>query len=578
MKCILNLVSKFFHTFLLISSAAGTFAQEPLRTIPLWPGPVPAETRPKATDMISEDRGGHVTRVAAVTDPVIEVFEPLGGNTTGTGVVVCPGGGYYILAIDLEGYEIASWLNSLGITAFVLHYRVPGNPDGALQDARRAIRVVRDQYMNRSPFLRKIGIMGFSAGGSLSARTSILYGEENYETVSEADFYSARPDFTLLIYPAYLDEGPDRSLTPELKVDSLTPPMFIFETADDPYGNSALVMAGALRDHEVPVELHFLPRGGHGYGVRPGNPAAEAWPALAAAWLERFHQAPDPALPFRNSNFVETGGIKLHYRIWPAANKKATCPWILMVHGMSGSTYSWEYNAPVLAANGFNVLAVDVPPFGYSGKNTRFSQSAGNRAALLWKFLDQIQPGQKWILAGHSMGGGIVQAMAVTDPARVNKVVFVDPALSGPPAENRSYGTPLLRFPLFRWIAAGYGKVVLIRPAKIRQLLESAYGSEPPQADVDEYYHALSEPGFARAFLSARGKSGSSANPDGLAFNRPAIAIWGDKDTWVPLERSRPLLDRLPTIEVRIITGAGHVPMATHPAEFNRLALEFLRK
>jgi acetyl esterase/lipase len=133
----------------------------------------------------------------------------------------------------------------------------------------------------------RIGIMGFSAGGSLSARSSTLYDQRTYDPVDEMDAISSRPDFAALIYPAYLDQGENRTLTPELKVNENTPPMFIFETADDGHGNSALVMAGALRDAGVPVELHFMPEGGHGYGLRSGNPAAETWPELLASWLNR---------------------------------------------------------------------------------------------------------------------------------------------------------------------------------------------------------------------------------------------------------------------------------------------------
>jgi acetyl esterase/lipase len=258
------------------------------RVIHLWPGQVPGAKESKSADVVSGDHGGNVLRIAKVTDPVIEVFAPANGNTTGAGVVVCPGGGYQILALDLEGYEVAKWLNSLGITAFVLHYRVPGNPEGALIDAQRAIRLARSSEVIEKAGLKKIGIMGFSAGGSLSARASTRYADKTYEPVDAADQLSARPDFTLLIYPAYLDEGPGNSLTPELRVDPGTPPMFLFETADDPYGNSVLVMAGALRNNKVPVELHVLPAGGHGYGVRPGNPAAETWPGLAAKWLKKI--------------------------------------------------------------------------------------------------------------------------------------------------------------------------------------------------------------------------------------------------------------------------------------------------
>jgi len=281
-----NPVKHFTVLLLFMTTISLAAAQQPT-TIHIWPGAVPGETKPKSADLFSDDHGGNVTRIATVTDPVIEVFEPEGGNTNGIGVVVCPGGGYSILAIDLEGYEVAQWLNSLGITAYVLHYRVPDNPAGALIDAQRTLRLVRYNNVYQSSKLKKIGIMGFSAGGSLSARASTRYQDKIYEAVDVADGVSARPDFSILIYPAYLDQGSGKSLTPELRVDSKTPPMFIFETADDPYGNSALVMAGALRDNKVPVELHFLPAGGHGYGVRPGNPAAETWPGLAATWLKK---------------------------------------------------------------------------------------------------------------------------------------------------------------------------------------------------------------------------------------------------------------------------------------------------
>jgi acetyl esterase/lipase len=280
-----------FSLSLLMTTIPHVQAQEPF-TLALWPENVPGETKPKASDLISDDRSDGVTRIATVTNPVIEVFEPAGGNTTGLGMIVCPGGGYWILAIDLEGYEIARWLNQLGITAYVLHYRVPENREGALMDAQRAIRMVRHLFTEQKPYLKKIGIMGFSAGASLSARASTRYQERTYPPVDLIDSQSAKPDFAMLIYPAYLDEGKERSLTPELIVNSDTPPMFLFETADDPYGNSSLVMAGALRDQKVPVELHLLPTGGHGYGLRLGNPAAESWPDLAAKWLQKIDVQP----------------------------------------------------------------------------------------------------------------------------------------------------------------------------------------------------------------------------------------------------------------------------------------------
>lgn len=274
-----------YSIILLLMTGTQVFSQEK-EIIHLWPGTVPGETSPKQTAFTTADSSRGVIRLTDITDPVIQVFKPEGkGN--GASVVICPGGGYQILAINLEGYEIASWLNKLGYTAFVLQYRVPNKQAGALQDVQRAIRLVRSHAKQWQLNPEKIGVMGFSAGGSLSARVSTLYDKETYPKVDDADLLSCKPAFTLLIYPAYLDQGNNHSITPELAINAQTPPMFLFETADDPYGNSALVMAGALRDAKVPVELHFYADGGHGYGLRAGNSAADAWPVLAQKWLEK---------------------------------------------------------------------------------------------------------------------------------------------------------------------------------------------------------------------------------------------------------------------------------------------------
>lgn len=251
----------------------------------LWPGAVPGEADAKHPPKITGNHEGNVTRLTDVTNPSLTVFLPKADHQNGAAVLVCPGGGYSILAINLEGYEIAKWLNKLGFTAFVLEYRVPDNRAGALQDVQRAMRIIRSRAKEWRINPEKIGVMGFSAGGSLSARISTEYNHDWYAPIDKADSFSSRPDFTVLIYPAYLDEGPDHTLTPELKVNQDTPPMFIFQTADDPYGNSSFIMAGALRNVKVPFELHIYPKGHHGYGLRKGNPAAEDWPPLAAKWL-----------------------------------------------------------------------------------------------------------------------------------------------------------------------------------------------------------------------------------------------------------------------------------------------------
>jgi acetyl esterase/lipase len=258
--------------------------------INLWPGKVPGEVKEKQPPVMDASRNDNVVRFAEVTNPAIEVYLADASRNNRAAVVICPGGAYRILAYDKEGTEIAEWLNKLGYSAFILQYRIPDKKEGALQDAQRAIRIVRNNASKWKINPDRIGIMGFSAGGSLSARASTLFKKKLYSPVDAADSLSGRPAFAMLIYPAYLDLGPNRTLTTELELTKDTPPIFIFQTADDQYGNSALVMAGALRDAKIPVELHVLPVGGHGYGLRPGKPAPETWPLLAEKWLNGILQ------------------------------------------------------------------------------------------------------------------------------------------------------------------------------------------------------------------------------------------------------------------------------------------------
>lgn len=277
----------FFGLIILFTFTLTSYGQTK-DTIYLWPDKVPGEKDAKHDPVQTSNTADNVIRLTDVTNPSIIVFKPEASVSNGVGIIVCPGGGYNILAIDKEGYEIAEWLNKLGFTAFVLQYRVPDKQAGALNDIQRAIRIVRDKSAIWKLNPDKLGVLGFSAGGSLCARAGTRYNIETYVPVDKIDSLSCRPDFAVLIYPAYLDKGENRRLTPELLVDNNTPPMFIFGTADDDYGNSSLIIATALRDNKVPVELHLLPHGGHGYGMRPGNIAAETWPKLAEIWLENI--------------------------------------------------------------------------------------------------------------------------------------------------------------------------------------------------------------------------------------------------------------------------------------------------
>jgi acetyl esterase/lipase len=283
-------MKKILLSMALIMLSICSFSQNAV-PVYLWPDKVPGETENKHEPVRTPNKDGDVIRLTDVTNPAFFVFKPVKEKCNGVGVVVCPGGGYNILAFNKEGTEIAEWLTKQGITAFVLQYRVPKKQEGALMDAQRAIRMIRINAVAYGIKADKLGIMGFSAGGSLSARVATLFGQKTYVPADQTDSISCRPDFALLIYPAYLDQGVNRSLTPELIIDKNTPDMFLFATADDGYGNSALVMTSALRDAKVPVELHFLAKGGHGYGLRPGNIAGETWPGLAEIWLRNIISA-----------------------------------------------------------------------------------------------------------------------------------------------------------------------------------------------------------------------------------------------------------------------------------------------
>jgi len=277
-------------TVILMIFSLSVFSQK-RELIYLWPGHVPGEMKEKKAPTIDNSKEDNILRYNEVTNPAIEIWQPESNINNGSAVIVCPGGGYQILAYDLEGTEVAAWLNKLGYTAFVLQYRIPDKKPGALQDAQRAIRIVRENAIKWGIDAKKVGIMGFSAGGSLSARASTLFRKKTYSAVDKSDSLSCRPSFAMLIYPAYLDQGPNFTLTPELELSNEVPPVFIFQTADDPYGNSALVMAGAMRNAKLPVELHLQPAGGHGYGLRKGKTAAETWPLLAEKWLNQILHA-----------------------------------------------------------------------------------------------------------------------------------------------------------------------------------------------------------------------------------------------------------------------------------------------
>ena len=267
----------------------------------LWPHRPPGETAvinsetnisQPGKDLVA---GKPVIRLANVSNPIITVFPASKDRRTGAAVVVCPGGGYHILAWDLEGTEICQWLNACGVTGILLKYRVPAYTNqepylAPLQDAQRALSLARQNAHDWNIKPDRIGILGFSAGGHLSAVASCRFDSRAYSPVDGADQFSCRPDFAVIIYPGYLaDRKHDNALAPELTVTSNTPPTFLVQTEDDPVGvENSLVYYTALKNAHVPAEMHLFPVGGHGYGMRSSTNDVHAWPRLAETWMRQL--------------------------------------------------------------------------------------------------------------------------------------------------------------------------------------------------------------------------------------------------------------------------------------------------
>lgn len=273
--------------------ATGTVSAGDRAELKLWPDGAPGETKEIGPETATVSGTPlPVTRVTNVTLPTITRYPAPSDKANGCAVVVCPGGGYNILAFDKEGTEIADWLNTLGVTAIVLKYRVPrrdkDQPHTApLKDAQRALRLVRKNADAWNIDPARIGILGFSAGGHLTVMAGTHWDETTYDKIDTADDLSCRPDFLIPIYPAYLGDRDNPSqLSPLVRVTERTPPTFVAITYDDKdRAVYAALLLVALKEAGVPAELHIYSKGGHGYGLRPSDLPVSTWPARCEDWM-----------------------------------------------------------------------------------------------------------------------------------------------------------------------------------------------------------------------------------------------------------------------------------------------------
>jgi acetyl esterase/lipase len=292
-----------FAGILMVSSLHA--ADQPF-VLPVWPGAVPQDSGnigPERVRDPSEAPTKTAKWITNVTKPTITVFRPASDKNTGTAFVICPGGGYWNLAWDLEGEEVAVWLNSIGATGVVLKYRVPrraGQPErlpapGPLLDAQRAISLVRSHAADWGIDPNRIGIVGFSAGGHLAVTTATHFDQRAYEPIDEIDKISCRPDFAVAVYPGYFIEQQPAgveinkdALAPYIRIPKETPPVFLVHASDDPVAsadNSALIYL-ALKRANVATELHVYATGGHGFGVRKSELPCSTWTDRCVAWLQ----------------------------------------------------------------------------------------------------------------------------------------------------------------------------------------------------------------------------------------------------------------------------------------------------
>lgn len=283
--------------------------------------------------------------------------------------------------------------------------------------------------------------------------------------------------------------------------------------------------------------------------------------------------------PYAESQYMLVDGVWIHYRslvpLDPHPQGK-----VLLVHGLGGSTYSFDRMIDVLKKEGYIIVAVDLPGFGYSGRPEKFDHSQTSRAKLLWSLLSDLDRNSSisefsampWHLVGHSMGGGTVAAMAVADPYRSASLTLIAGALE----DRQSILNTLVNFPPFaRWTQI-YLERSLLTEEHVTKILEEAYGRVPTSKEVSAYLVPLEISGTARSLTNFAKTSESIPLSVVGTLDIPVSGIWGELDTIVPLEKSRVIGKYLPHMRLYVIGGSAHIPMETHPEKTNFALIEFL--
>jgi len=290
--------------------------------------------------------------------------------------------------------------------------------------------------------------------------------------------------------------------------------------------------------------------------------------------------AGNPGKPFRESHFATIDSVTIHYRLWPARGLHHRGK-VLLIHGFCGSTFCWRYNWDTLAASGYTVVAVDLPGFGYSERSDSLNQSQSNRGRQLWKLLGNIDGADTtpWNIVGHSMGGGAAEAAALMNLHRTKSLTILDGMIF---ITNDDLNRPfvgVVNHPVYKKMLVAYYKHYYLTYNNFRHELKSTYGFLPDTATTNGYWKTLQIEGTAETVVNLLANSREIIKLDAHDLKEtPVLIIWGKNDKTIGLSTGKKLKGEVPSAELRVIPGARHMAMETHPFQFNAILLEFLNR